>query len=50
LTFAHNTPFIYGFWLAKWWRIRQMLEVGENWISGCANHDRRTAAETSPIG
>ena len=49
LTFAHNTPFIYGFWLARWWRIRQMLEVGENWISGCANHDTlRRGTQVSP--
>ena len=39
LTFAHNTPFLYSFWLLKYWRIREMLERGENWISGTANHD-----------
>jgi hypothetical protein len=39
LTFAHNTPFIYSFWLSKWWRIKEIMEVGSNWISGCANHD-----------
>ncbi|MEM6486843.1 MAG: glucosylglycerol hydrolase [Pseudomonadota bacterium] len=39
LTFAHNTPFLYTFWLSKWWRIREILETGQNWISGCANHD-----------
>jgi hypothetical protein len=39
LTFAHNTPFLYGFWLSKWWRIREILRRGSNWISGCANHD-----------
>ena len=39
LSFAHNTPFLYNFWLSKWWRIREILEHGENWISGCANHD-----------
>jgi hypothetical protein len=49
LTFAHNTPFVYGFWLARWWRIRQMLDVGENWISGCANHDTlRRGTQVSP--
>ncbi len=49
LTFAHNTPFIYGFWLSKWWRIEQMLKVGENWISGCANHDTlRRGTQVSP--
>jgi hypothetical protein len=39
LSFAHNTPFLYNFWLSKWWRIREILDCGENWISGCANHD-----------
>jgi len=39
LTFAHNTPFLYTFWLSKFWRIREILYSGENWISGCANHD-----------
>ncbi|MEL6774489.1 MAG: glucosylglycerol hydrolase, partial [Pseudomonadota bacterium] len=39
LTFAHNTPFLYTFWLAKWWRIREIATHGANWISGCANHD-----------
>ncbi|SOH94011.1 Hypothetical glycoside hydrolase 5 [Monaibacterium marinum] len=39
LTFAHNTPFLYGFWPSKWWRIREILNHGSNWISGCANHD-----------
>jgi len=39
LSFAHNTPFLYCFWLNKYWRIREIVERGENWISGCANHD-----------
>ena len=39
LTFAHNTPFLYTFWLSKFWRIREMLEVGSHWISGTSNHD-----------
>ncbi|WP_349370690.1 glucosylglycerol hydrolase [Salinarimonas sp.] len=39
LTFAHNTPFLYTFWLTKFWRIEEILHHGENWISGCANHD-----------
>ncbi|EKE45048.1 hypothetical protein OCGS_0743 [Oceaniovalibus guishaninsula JLT2003] len=49
LTFAHNTPFIYGYWLGKWWRIREMLEVGANWISGTANHDTlRRGTQVNP--
>ncbi|SLN53038.1 glucosylglycerol hydrolase [Roseisalinus antarcticus] len=39
LTFAHNTPFLYTFWLSKFWRIQEILRTGSNWISGCANHD-----------
>ena len=49
LTFAHNTPFIYSFWLSKYWRIREMLSVGENWISGTANHDTlRRGTQVNP--
>ncbi|TFL16852.1 glucosylglycerol hydrolase [Jannaschia formosa] len=39
LTFAHNTPFLYTFWLSKFWRIKEMVQVGSNWISGTSNHD-----------
>ncbi len=39
LTFAHNTPFLYTFWLSKFWRIQEIVTHGANWISGCANHD-----------
>ncbi|PZX17532.1 putative glycoside hydrolase-like family 5 (GHL5) protein [Palleronia aestuarii] len=49
LTFAHNTPFIYGYWLSKWWRIREMLSRGSNWISGTANHDTlRRGTQVNP--
>lgn len=39
LTFAHNTPFLFTFWISKWWRIREMAGFGSKWITGCANHD-----------
>jgi hypothetical protein len=39
LTFAHNTPFLFTFWISKWWRIREIAEGGSHWITGCANHD-----------
>lgn len=49
LTFAHNTPFLYTFWLTKQWRIQEILNHGENWISGCANHDTlRRGTQISP--
>ncbi|SFS20923.1 glucosylglycerol hydrolase [Yoonia litorea] len=49
LTFAHNTPFLYTFWLSKFWRIREMVDVGENWISGTSNHDTlRRGTQVSP--
>ncbi|SNR27614.1 glucosylglycerol hydrolase [Puniceibacterium sediminis] len=49
LTFAHNTPFLYTFWLSKYWRIRECLSVGSNWISGTSNHDTlRRGTQVSP--
>ncbi len=49
LTFAHNTPFLYGFWLSKYWRIKEMLLHGANWISGTANHDTlRRGTQVNP--
>jgi hypothetical protein len=39
LIFAHNTPVMYGFWDTKWERIKQVLDRGEYWITGCGNHD-----------
>jgi hypothetical protein len=49
LTFAHNTPFLYTFWLTKYWRIEEILRRGANWISGCANHDTlRRGTQISP--
>jgi hypothetical protein len=49
LTFAHNTPFLYTFWLSKFWRIREIVEVGADWISGTSNHDTlRRGTQVSP--
>ncbi|MEO1638918.1 MAG: glucosylglycerol hydrolase [Pseudomonadota bacterium] len=49
LTFAHNTPFLYTFWLSKFWRMREMVSVGSNWISGTSNHDTlRRGTQVSP--
>jgi hypothetical protein len=49
LTFAHNTPFLYTFWLSKFWRIREIIDVGSNWISGTSNHDTlRRGTQVSP--
>jgi hypothetical protein len=49
LTFAHNTPFLYTFWLSKYWRIRECVSVGSNWISGTSNHDTlRRGTQVSP--
>jgi hypothetical protein len=39
LTFAHNTPFLFTFWISKRWRLEELTEVGGKWITGCANHD-----------
>jgi len=49
LSFAHNTPFVFTFWLSKLWRIREILEYGANWISGTANHDTlRRGTQVNP--
>ena len=49
LTFAHNTPFLYTFWLSKFWRIEEILKHGSNWISGTANHDTlRRGTQVNP--
>lgn len=49
LTFAHNTPFKVTFWASKWWRVQEIALVGQNWISGCANHDTlRRGSQVDP--
>lgn len=51
LTFAHNTPALEGFWWDRWWRVEQILEVGDRWVSGCANHDTvRRGTQLDPAG
>jgi len=39
LIFAHNTPSLRGFWDRKWRRVTEQMQIGENWITGCGNHD-----------
>lgn len=39
LVFAHNTPTLKGFWERKWRRVLEVMHLGSNWITGCANHD-----------
>ncbi len=49
LTFAHNTPFLFTFWISKWWRIQEMAAVGSHWITGCANHDTLRRGTQVPV-
>ncbi|MGB1285578.1 MAG: glucosylglycerol hydrolase, partial [Aggregatilineales bacterium] len=49
LTFAHNTPFLFTFWMQKWWRIREMAQIGREWITGCANHDTLRRGTQVPL-
>lgn len=49
LTFAHNTPFLFTFWVSKWWRIQEMADIGREWITGCANHDTLRRGAQVPI-
>ena len=39
LIFAHNTPALKGFWEKKWSRVCEVMNQGQNWITGCGNHD-----------
>ena len=39
LIFAHNTPSLKSFWDKKWQRVCEVMQLGENWITGCGNHD-----------
>ena len=39
LIFAHNTPSLKGFWRRKWERVCEVMYQGQNWITGCGNHD-----------
>ena len=49
LTFAHNTPSLFTFWITKWSRLREIAEFGSTWISGCANHDTlRRGSQVDP--
>ncbi|MFN2323597.1 MAG: glucosylglycerol hydrolase [Trueperaceae bacterium] len=51
LTFAHNTPALEGFWWDRWWRVEQILAIGDRWVSGCANHDTvRRGTQLDPEG
>ncbi len=51
LIFAHNTPALEGFWDKKWSRVCEVMFQGENWITGCANHDTvRRGNQIDPAG
>ncbi len=50
VTFAHNTPAILTFWATKWWRVREVADMGGQWISGTANHDTLRRGAQVEIG
>ncbi|WP_081942830.1 glucosylglycerol hydrolase [Myxosarcina sp. GI1] len=49
LIFAHNTPTLKGFWERKWSRVREVMEIGDRWITGCANHDTVRRGNQIPL-
>jgi len=52
LTFAHTTPLLYTFWITRWWRVKEIMEMGSHWVTGCANHDtvrRGTQVDTEEM-
>lgn len=49
MIFAYNTPYVYTYWLSKWWRLREHMQHGNQWITGYANHDTiRRGTQTDP--
>lgn len=49
MIFAYNTPYNYTYWVSKWWRIKELLQFGDKWISGYANHDTmRRGTQANP--
>ena len=47
--FAYNTPYNYTYWVSKWWRIKELMSKGGQWISGYANHDTmRRGTQANP--
>jgi len=49
MIFAYNTPYVYTYWLSKWWRLKEHLLHGNQWITGYANHDTiRRGTQTDP--
>ena len=49
LIFAHNTPALQGFWSKKWRRVSEVMYQGENWITGCGNHDTVRRGNQIPL-
>lgn len=52
MIFAYNTPYNYTYWVSKWWRLKELFDFGDKWITGYANHDtmrRGTQADPSTI-
>ena len=49
MIFAYNTPYTYTYWVAKWWRLRELFLMGSHWIGGYANHDTmRRGTQANP--
>ena len=49
MIFAYNSPYIYTYWLSKWWRLSEHCVHGNKWITGYANHDTlRRGTESDP--
>jgi hypothetical protein len=49
LTFVNNQPFVFGFWIERFWRVKQIASTGQQWVTGGSNHDTyRGLAHTNP--
>ena len=39
LTFVNNKPLVFGFWMERFWRVQQIAQTGQVWVTGGSNHD-----------
>lgn len=49
LAFANNKAYQYGFWVERFWRVREIANQGSRWATGLSNHDSlRSPSHNNP--
>ncbi|MFA1611271.1 glucosylglycerol hydrolase [Halobellus rubicundus] len=51
VTFGDNTPGLSTYWARNWWRLREVADAGDRWLTGVATHDTvRRGTQLDPHG